>query len=71
MNILLENWFFLLIIVLCVGMHFFHGHGHGHSSGGDAGSREGSSLETHGHGGHNMSADGRPGGAEPGSPADR
>lgn len=28
---LTENWFFLLIILLCIGIHFFgHGHGHGH-----------------------------------------
>ena len=31
---LLENWFFLLILLLCIGMHVFgHGHGHGHGHG--------------------------------------
>lgn len=31
MNVLLENWFFLLVLLLCVVMHLFgHGHGHGH-----------------------------------------
>lgn len=34
MDSLLENWFFLLVLFLCVGMHFFgHGHGHGHGHG--------------------------------------
>ncbi len=33
MSILLDNWLFLLIIALCIGMHFFHGHGHGDGNG--------------------------------------
>lgn len=32
MRVLLENWFFLLILLLCIGMHVF-GHGHGHGRG--------------------------------------
>ncbi|NOX52069.1 MAG: DUF2933 domain-containing protein [Gammaproteobacteria bacterium] len=23
-----ENAFFIIVLLLCVGMHFFHGHGH-------------------------------------------
>lgn len=31
---LIENWFFVLVLLLCVGMHFFmHGRGHGGHSG--------------------------------------
>ena len=34
MRVLLENWFFLLIVLICIGMHVFgHGHGHGHGRG--------------------------------------
>lgn len=33
MDILFENLFFVIVLVVCVGMHFFmhgrHGHGHG------------------------------------------
>jgi len=29
-----SNWFFLAVLLLCVGMHLFHGHGHGHGQGG-------------------------------------
>lgn len=29
MGPLVENWFFLVIILCCIAMHFF-GHGHGH-----------------------------------------
>ncbi len=33
MSGLLENWFFLLVLLFCVGMHLFgHGHGHEHGS---------------------------------------
>lgn len=33
METLAENWFFVLILLLCIGSHFFgHGHGHGHDS---------------------------------------
>jgi len=39
-----ENWFFILILLLCIGMHFFHGHG-GHGAHGEGG-------EHAGHGGH-------------------
>lgn len=27
METLAENWFFVLVILLCIGHHFFHGHG--------------------------------------------
>lgn len=34
MDVLFENWFFIALLLVCVGMHFFmhghHGHGHGH-----------------------------------------
>ena len=32
MSFLVENWFFLLVLLACIGMHFF-GHGHGHRHG--------------------------------------
>lgn len=36
MGPLVENWFFLVIILFCIAMHFFgHGHGHGHGHKGD------------------------------------
>lgn len=38
MTWLAENWFWVLIGVLFVGMHFFHGHG-GHGGGGHEGHR--------------------------------
>lgn len=28
MDFLSQNWFFLIILLACVGMHFLHGHGH-------------------------------------------
>src|SRR6266566_8667033 len=30
MNFLSQNWFFLIILFACVGMHFLHGHHQGH-----------------------------------------
>ena len=30
MDFLSQNWFFLVILLACVGMHFLHGHSHGH-----------------------------------------
>jgi hypothetical protein len=34
MRVLLENWFFVLIVLFFIGMHVFgHGHGHGHGHG--------------------------------------
>lgn len=45
MEALAENWFFVLILLFCIGVHFFgHGHGHGHSSRSDHkhGDRQGS-----------------------------
>lgn len=47
MSILFENWFFLLIIVLCIGMHFFHGHGHGHGHHADDGDAAGEQATGH------------------------
>ncbi|MCB1055895.1 MAG: DUF2933 domain-containing protein [Acidobacteria bacterium] len=38
MSILFENWFFLLVLLLCIGMHFF-GHGHGGREHGEPESR--------------------------------
>ena len=39
-SILFENWFFLLVLLLCIGMHFFgHGHGHGGREHGEPESR--------------------------------
>lgn len=41
MEALAENWFFVVILLLCVGVHFLgHGHGHGgsHVHGKDPGS---------------------------------
>lgn len=38
MEALAENWFFLLVILLCIAVHMFghgHGHGHGHDAKGD------------------------------------
>ena len=31
MGFLVENWFFLVVLLCCVAMHFF-GHGHRHGS---------------------------------------
>lgn len=47
MNILLENWFFVLVLLACVAMHFFHGHshGHGHVSPGADGQEPGSDAK--------------------------
>ncbi|NOZ94622.1 MAG: DUF2933 domain-containing protein, partial [Acidobacteria bacterium] len=63
MNILLENWFFLLIVAVCVGMHFFHGHGHGH--GGSTNTADGTDEASHGVEGHlhHQPDSGRTGGA--------
>jgi len=34
MEALAENWFFVLILLGCIGVHFFgHGHGGGHGGG--------------------------------------
>ena len=34
MEVLFENAFFLVVVLLCLGMHFFgHGHRHGHRHG--------------------------------------
>lgn len=34
MEALAENWFFVLVLLACIGMHVFgHGHGHGHGHG--------------------------------------
>lgn len=42
MEWLLENWFFILVAVLCIGMHFF-GHGsHGGHGGHGGGENRGS-----------------------------
>jgi hypothetical protein len=34
MDVLYENWFFIAVLLACVGMHLFmhgrHGHGHAH-----------------------------------------
>lgn len=35
MGWLVGNSFFVVILLLCVGMHLFHGHGHGSHDGGD------------------------------------
>jgi len=38
MEALVENWFFVLILLFCIGVHFLgHGHGHGHGRGHDHG----------------------------------
>ncbi len=40
MEALAENWFFVLVLLACIGIHFFgHGHGHGHGHGDGHGSR--------------------------------
>ena len=44
METLAENWFFVLVLLACIGVHFFgHGHGHGDGHGDDHG-------DDHGHG---------------------
>lgn len=46
MGPLVENWFFLVIILCCIAMHFFgHGHGHSHAGGNR---RDGSKDESDG-----------------------
>ena len=60
MNILLENWFFLLIVVACVGMHFLHGHGHGKGKDTVVGAGD-----SPGGSGHMAATHGRTGGAGP------
>lgn len=47
MSWLSGNSFFLIILLLCVGMHLFHGHG-GHGGHGD-GNEEGRPHDRHKH----------------------
>ena len=39
MQALADNWFFIALILVCIGMHMF-GHGHGH--------KESANNQTHG-----------------------
>jgi len=39
MEALAENWFFVAVLLLCVGVHVF-GHGHGHSHRNEPGRNE-------------------------------
>lgn len=52
MDVLFENWFFIAVLLVCVGMHFFmhgrHGHGHGHRHHGPGDSHEEAGHRTDG-----------------------
>jgi hypothetical protein len=50
MEALAENWFFVLILLACIGAHFF-GHGHAHGAHGHGVHRQGSGADhEQGHG---------------------
>lgn len=57
MDVLFENWFFIALLLVCIGMHFFmhgrHGHGHGHQH------HDHREHDQHGHGGKSPKVDPR------------